>query len=809
MVTLDTNNRQLPKHSIWQTKFAALLLGLILGCVLITPHIALADEPSSGGGSDSAPAHTLTTPSATADKPAPLSPGWNERDGAWYYADDQGYLVTGWILYKDRWYYCDAQGRMVTGIIDDASGKRYVADETGAMLANAWVKPGQHWVYATSSGALVMNRWYQVDGQWYHFNAQGYMQTGVYQNDEGIAYYLGDNGAMCTGWTYTPQGWMFADENGALANGFVWWKGKWYCLDKNTYLMKKWLFTHPDYTNEAFYCDGNGVMQYGWVHTALGWIYADEKGYLVTGWQHIDGTWYLFGDDYMMRTGVIRDAAQKWYCLGSNGAMQTGWVKTNQGWVYAQPSGELFSGLHRIDGASYYFKTSDAPLMQTGVITIDGKRFGAASSGALVANGLVSSGSDLYGTDEHCHITTGWFKDSSGARYYLDPADQGRAVRGIHTIDGKQFFFDKTSCKLMTDTIVTDGDHRWFVNAAGESSFEIRKLSNGKYQAVDRSNKPYPAGFIAASNNRMYVDTDGTLHVGWLTAGGSQYYCDAMGLVTTGWKEIGGTWYYFNAAGKMQTGWLQEENTWFYLDKSGRMQTGWVQDEGTWYFMSPGGRMQTGWLKDEGSWFFLSPGGRMQTGWVKDNGSWYYMSPGGRMQTGWLQLDSVWYYLASSGHMVTGWTTIDGTPYYFASNGAWVSDTSDMGARAQSYSSPTNYLIMVDVDNKYVGVYTGHAGAWNLVKRFRCTVGDYYHQTPRGTFSIQSRGYSFSTSWCTCYYYLQYYGDYLFHSPPELFSGGTLSAMGTEGSHGCVRIEKFNAKWMYETIPTGTTVITY
>lgn len=84
----------------------------------------------------------------------------------------------------------------------------------------------------------------------------------------------------------------------------------------------------------------------------------------------------------------------------------------------------------------------------------------------------------------------------------------------------------------------------------------------------------------------------------------------------------------------------------------------------------------------------------MKTGWVAVNGSWYYLNSSGFMQTGWLNLGGTWYWLDASGAMATGWRVVDGSWNYFMANGAWVSDYMD--AKAQSYSSNTNWLILVD-----------------------------------------------------------------------------------------------------------------
>ncbi|KAA8501054.1 L,D-transpeptidase family protein [Mediterraneibacter catenae] len=64
----------------------------------------------------------------------------------------------------------------------------------------------------------------------------------------------------------------------------------------------------------------------------------------------------------------------------------------------------------------------------------------------------------------------------------------------------------------------------------------------------------------------------------------------------------------------------------------------------------------------------------------------------------------------------------------------------------------------------------------------------------------------------TCWYYTQFYGNYLFHS--VLYNPGSMSSiqdgrLGINASHGCVRLSLSNAKWIYDNIPSSTKVVVY
>lgn len=74
-----------------------------------------------------------------------------------------------------------------------------------------------------------------------------------------------------------------------------------------------------------------------------------------------------------------------------------------------------------------------------------------------------------------------------------------------------------------------------------------------------------------------------------------------------------------------------------------------------------------------------------------------------------------------------------------------------------------------------------------------------------------SKGYYFDSGNARCYWYTQFYGDYLFHSVLYSKYNGRLmdGRVGMQLSHGCVRLSIEKAKWIYDNIPTGTKVVVF
>ena len=682
---------------------------------------------------------------------SPVAAGWyQDADGAWYMVGSEGVPKKGWLFWDGSWFWLNPakDGRMATGVAQ-AEGSRYAFGATGRM-ATSWILLDGSWYLPTSSGALATG-WAFTGGAWYWLDpATAKMATGVIE-DGGHRYLLQSSGAMSTGWATDP-----ATGRRALANG-------------------------------------SGALAYGWQWDGSSWYYMEPStGLAATGWLSEGGARYhLDAPSGRMRTGwVFADGA--WYYLSSSGAMVTGWLFDGC-WYYLHDDGIMASN-------EWVGAPSDCYLL--------------TSSGAMATSQAISDSDGMHYVDTYGHPVSGWQNTTNG-RFYFDPNNAVKhypALTGLNTINGKDYYFDPTDGVITQQWVDAEDGYQQFATDDGELGTFLLK------DGILYSQADILASGLVASGSAAFYATPGTgvmaLGATLCEDGITRYFDITTGIMRTGWINDNGSWRWIKKDGTSATGWLNDRGTWYLLGDDGVMETGWQLVNGKYYFLDSSGAMHTGWLNDNGAWYWLDSSGAMKTGWVYDAGRWYWLNEQGKMHTGWLQLGNDWFYLApGSGEMYTGLHHIDGVAYLFDSNGYWRSLNVkywNMFNRAQGYYSSTNWLILVDTNACTVAVYNGSRGSWAPVNEWICSPGTPWTPTVTGEFTVTGKGYSFGSGY-TCYYYTQFYGDYLFHS--VLYNQGTFNIqdgrLGQKLSHGCVRLAIQDAKWIYDNIPYGTKVVTY
>ena len=128
-------------------------------------------------------------------------------------------------------------------------------------------------------------------------------------------------------------------------------------------------------------------------------------------------------------------------------------------------------------------------------------------------------------------------------------------------------------------------------------------------------------------------------------------------------------------------------------------------------------------------------------------------------------------------------------------------------------TSNTNYLVFVNIAEQKTYVYEGSKNDWTLDKTFTCSTGIEGKETPVGVFTVQNRApWFFSPKYGQGgKYYVQFMGNYLFHSIPFDSDKTTISdpTLGVPASHGCIRLSVEDSKWLYDNVQNCSKIIIY
>lgn len=128
----------------------------------------------------------------------------------------------------------------------------------------------------------------------------------------------------------------------------------------------------------------------------------------------------------------------------------------------------------------------------------------------------------------------------------------------------------------------------------------------------------------------------------------------------------------------------------------------------------------------------------------------------------------------------------------------------------KGYSSKTKYLIWISHYTQQVSIFEGSKGKWKMIRTFICATGTAKNHSPRGVFKItyKEKGWFYTST--KELYVTHYKGRNSFHTRP-LWNNGSVQnpTIGKPASHGCVRCYNQDAKYIYDKMPIGTTVVSY
>ena len=428
------------------------------------------------------------------------------------------------------------------------------------------------------------------------------------------------------------------------------------------------------------------------------------------------------------------------------------------------------------------------------------------------------------------------FENSHGGGNTNNGGTTTKYPDGLNEIEGELYYFKNNRIDTSYSGLAQYGNE-WYYIENGKVNWNYTGLAQRgiEWFYIEKGKLNWDHSGIVEYNNQWFYVVKGRLDWNYTGLGQSDndWYYIVGGRVNwgyTGLVQRGIEWFYIEN-GKLNwnhSGIVEYNKQWFYVER-GRLNwnyTGLGQSGNDWYYIERG-RVNwgyTGLVQKGNEWFYVK-GGKLDwsyTGLVQKGNEWFFVR-NGRLDWGYtgLACNGEYYFYVKNGRLdwsYSGYAQIDGQgEYYEVRNGRLVGGTltlAKMHGVANNQDSPTNYIVIVDRAAHRVGVFKGSKYNWADAKYYKCCVGKPSTPTISGTYYIKSRGKYFDTGTKgRCWYFTQINGNYLFHSviydrqnsPKRIIDNSMDAAV----SHGCVRLDLENAKWIYDNIRNNTKVIIY
>ena len=185
-------------------------------------------------------------------------------------------------------------------------------------------------------------------------------------------------------------------------------------------------------------------------HKTTGWQLIDGKwflfsaaGHMLTGWQQLNNTWFFLEDNGVMATGW-KQINGKRYFLEAGGQMAKGWKQVDGTWFFLEESGAMAKGWKLINGTWFFLEESGA--MAKGWKLINGTWFFLEESGAMAKGWKLINGTWFF-LEESGAMAKGW-KLINGTWYYL--SESGAMLTGTHTIKNVRYTFNNSGALIAT-----------------------------------------------------------------------------------------------------------------------------------------------------------------------------------------------------------------------------------------------------------------------------------------------------------------------------------------------------------------------
>ena len=338
---------------------------------------------------------------------------WSDDEGNWYYSDKDGRLLIGaqTVDFINVYFYDD--GVQVKG--DFAPNGHYYDKDTGALVTNRYVEKDGKWYYVNDQGDKLVGQ-QTVDGVEVYFNKDGVQAKGIFANAnhfydketgaavrdqivevDGKRYYVGPDGRKVYSGTHIVHG---EEVNLIVGDGH----------------QAFGEFTGHGDSGDYIGFDGKKVTKAGFVRTKDNhWYYLDGKGGKLVSVQVIDGELYYFGLPtrkyyygmqsrgeliYAHYSDLTPYRTHIYYLNESTGAaLKNQYHEWEGSWYYFGPNWYALTGEQTIDNVPVYFH-SNGKQAKGELVTVDGKiHYYDANSGARLSNITITIKGQTYHFD--------------------------------------------------------------------------------------------------------------------------------------------------------------------------------------------------------------------------------------------------------------------------------------------------------------------------------------------------------------------------------------------------------------------------
>lgn len=220
--------------------------------------------------------------------------------------------------------------------------------------------------------------------------------TAGFKTIGGKTYYIKSDGSKQKGWlTLGKYKYYFNKTTGAQVKGWLSVSGKktYYFTSKKGAMVTGWMTDSKKH--KRYFNPKTGKLTRGWMKNSKGqkYYFTSGEGVMATGW-------------------MKNSKGQKRYFYSNSGVMATGWLKNtskNITYYFDTDTGYMYTGLNRISGKLYYFKSNGVMAVST-TVSVNGITYSISATGVATAKT----------SKPNVNVSNGNVKvyDTTNSRYY-------------------------------------------------------------------------------------------------------------------------------------------------------------------------------------------------------------------------------------------------------------------------------------------------------------------------------------------------------------------------------------------------------